>query len=576
MKRKSLLRKTLSLLVVLMLLLSSISVAVYAAGPSTTVLLSSFGYSETTKTYTAKDTFESGEVAYLQVSTTTVVGLSTLEFVINYDMDSLEFNLGKSSCMINNKNSTAYYRVEEDNKRVRVTYNSDLFNSGTSVTGPMFYLAFNIKKATEGKTIPVTMEIVDFFDDTRNQNDYDCNKTASVTLKIASDGISTNALNLFRALKPENMKYPDSADDIAKAKTAFDSFTAEQKSGFINNYPEEYEWFTMADYHYNRLAEQASQTELKAEIAKFLNDHATALALTTDTVKIADETIVSAAETALYSLSAQAKLKLQGEEKLLRNLSARISALKEAEVEIADFLGNTNYNQIFDRTILTNGTFDTYYTTYNDAVVEALINYSVLGEDAKKAVADEYEWVMKVKAACEELIAADKAEEALSQKVTDFMTTYAYVFTLSEANVAVEDKSAIQMVLDAYDALTDTELKDRLKARTDNMKVLLEIIEEFAVLDDTDTDTDIEPEIITETVYETEYETKIETVTKTITNTIKQMLGGGKEFSLPIYILLLATALDIILLFVIYTLSQAYKKKLQNKANAFNEIPEVA
>lgn len=573
MKRKSLLRKTLSIIVVLMLLLSSVSAAVYAAGTTTTVLLSSVEYSDANKTYVAKDTFASGELVFLQVSTTTVVGLSTLEFVINYDTDALEFDSSKSVCTINNKYGAIRYRVEEGNKRVRVTYNSDLYNSGTSVTGPLFYLAFNIKKDTEGKSIPVTMQIIDFFDDTKNQNDYDCNKTASVTLNISSVGIKEETLDLFRALKPENIKYPDSADDIAEAKKAFDNFTAVQRSDFFNNYPDEYTWFSLADYYYNRLAEQASQAELTAEIEKFLSDHAAALALTKGTVKIADETIVSAAKTALESCSDKAKLKLGGEKNLLNTLSARINALKEAELEVADFLGNTNYNKIFDRTIITNGTFDIYYLDYTYYLEEALLNYMMMGDEAKEMVASDYEWLMKVKEACNELISSDEAEAALQEKISSFMGTYAYVFTLSEANVAVGDKSAIQMVLDAYDELTDTDVKDRLKERIETMKVLLEIIEELTVLGDTDTE--IEPEIIVETVYETEYETKIETVTKTISNTIKQILGGGTRFNLPIYILLLATALDVILLFVIYILGQIYKKKVQDTKVIFDETLEV-
>ena len=329
-------------------LVCSLSVLAFAQGSVVNFVLSSTVYSAERDSYLSQDSFKSGDIVYLKLASTQISNLGGLAASVNYDTSLFEFMENKSVCLI--EDSQVQYFVDAATGTLRIIYENGYYNKETSITGAMFYLAFNVKAFDESNTPAFSLQIDALYDNSLAQKDIESNLNDSITVHLTAEKISSATLELFRAL--QTITYPDSKESIDKAKTAYNQLSSSQKQLLSTKYPNEYEWLSTATARYNRLAEQAAKEQILAEVEKFKNDNAKVLSLTKETVSLSDDQAVAVAKQALENCSDSAKTYLQNENKLIEVLSERIDELKDIKAEVDDFIGNETYAHIWNRKII--------------------------------------------------------------------------------------------------------------------------------------------------------------------------------------------------------------------------------
>lgn len=203
------------------------------------------------------------------------------------------------------------------------------------------------------------------------------------------------------------------------------------------------------------LANQMLVLETGSAVAAFQTKHGDVLALTAETVKIQDETLVQAALADFADLNAAAQAELTEEKSLLDALSGKIAGMKEADAfrtEYAEALALTE---------------DTVTSEDNVKVGLALAALKKLSETAQAELAEEKAHLEALSAK----IAGLKAAES-------FRTAHGDVLALTTATVKSSDKAAVQAALTAYEALT-ADAKTELSEEKSLLDALAQKIEEL-------------------------------------------------------------------------------------------------
>lgn len=203
------------------------------------------------------------------------------------------------------------------------------------------------------------------------------------------------------------------------------------------------------------LANQMLVLETGSAVAAFQTKHGDVLALTAETVKIQDETLVQAALADFADLNAAAQAELTEEKSLLDALAGKIAGMKEAEAfrtEYAEALALTE---------------DTVTSEDNVKVGLALDALKKLSETAQAELAEEKAHLEALSAK----IAGLKAAES-------FRTAHGDVLALTTATVKSSDKAAVQAALTAYEALT-ADAKTELSEEKSLLDALAQKIEEL-------------------------------------------------------------------------------------------------
>lgn len=203
------------------------------------------------------------------------------------------------------------------------------------------------------------------------------------------------------------------------------------------------------------LANQMLVLETGSAVAAFQTKHEDVLALTAETVKIQDETLVQAALADFADLNAAAQAELTEEKSLLDALAGKIAGMKEAEA---------------------------FRTEYAEAL--ALTEDTVTSEDNVK-VGLALDVLKKLSETAQAELAEEKAHlEALSAKIAglkaaeSFRTAHGDVLALTTATVKSSDKAAVQAALTAYEALT-ADAKTELSEEKSLLDALAQKIEEL-------------------------------------------------------------------------------------------------
>ena len=203
------------------------------------------------------------------------------------------------------------------------------------------------------------------------------------------------------------------------------------------------------------LANQMLVLETGSAVAAFQTKHGDVLALTAETVKIQDETLVQAALADFADLNAAAQAELTEEKSLLDALAGKIAGMKEAEA---------------------------FRTEYAEAL--ALTEDTVTSEDNVK-VGLALDVLKKLSETAQAELAEEKAHlEALSAKIAglkaaeSFRTAHGDVLALTTATVKSSDKAAVQAALTAYEALT-ADAKTELSEEKSLLDALAQKIEEL-------------------------------------------------------------------------------------------------
>lgn len=474
---KSKILKTVSVILCLLFVSLSLSAVTFMAETlAVTFLLTPTVYSSQRDTYIEQDTFKSGDIFYLKLSATKIANMGGFAFNVEFDTNKFSFLEAKTVSNIEDSQGDTSYRLDEANKRLQVVYTNGKYNDENNIVGAIYYLAFSVNSITENENSPFKITINELYDNTFAQKDISCNNTLSVLVNLVTETVSDEIIDLFKKL--ETIKYPDSKKDIDDALEAYNSLSAAQKNMLKQKYSKEFEWLNTANTRYNALAENATKEQILSEVNSFKKNYADVLKLSVDKVVLTNETRINAASNSLKGLSNSAKQRLSKEEKLIKSLLERIEEIKEVQSEIDEFLNNEVFADIFNPNILDYG-FDGIYDEHLPAIELALLSYELLSDEAKAVLKSEYEWFKKLKAEADKYLELDKKSAELAEKSAQFQKQYLYVFTLNQNSVKVTDKSAIQMVIDAYKTLEDKDLKEVLKARIENLEKLLTVIEEL-------------------------------------------------------------------------------------------------
>lgn len=565
--------KITSVLLSIVLLCSGLLLNVSAAESKVKFLVSSKTYLSQQDKYVEKDTFNEGEIVYISLSASRIYALGGLSFEIAYNPEVFEFRKNSAVCLIDDEKASVVYNDIGDSK-VSVAYYTASYNETTTTVGDLFLLPFVVKKLSNNSTDNFSLKVNDLYDNSPWQNDIAFEETDVCTVKTVATALPAELIDAAAAL--ENIKYPDSKADIDSALQMYASLSNEQKNALKERYPSHYKWLDTAKERYNKLAEKAKKDEILSEVENFKKANKAALKLTVDTVKIEDETKVSAAILAYDNCSSAAKSYLMDEAKLINALLDRVESLKEIKEEINEFLTSSSYASVWDEERV-NKNLHYEYEHFSKFFELALMSYGMLSDEAKAELKDEYDYLSKIKVKIDEYLAKDKAAEALNAKVSEFMQTYMYAFTRNENNVSIEDKNAINMVVQAYERLSDAELKDALASKISDLKALLEVIDEMSG-EEGDKETayvDVPGETITQTVevpgetvtqtVEVPGETEYVTETKTKTEKLIQSIMQKTALSKVILYLFVLLGVSILLLMAAYVLAENHKKYIDEK-----------
>jgi len=194
---------------------------------------------------------------------------------------------------------------------------------------------------------------------------------------------------------------------------------------------------------------------IAAEVLDFQTTHATALALTVDTVAVGNRGIVAAANTAYGLLSEDAQGLLTTQKTLIDALLAKLDTL-DAEAEALAAVNAAN-----------SGAMPGVITTYHTILGLDLTDYTALSNQDPVIVAlvgyDNFESIGEVKTTFDNAVATEKAIEALasataavgtaesSHQQGDVTTAQGLVTALPDGS----DKSALQDRLDAVQDIID-------------------------------------------------------------------------------------------------------------------------
>lgn len=294
---------------------------------------------------------------------------------------------------------------------------------------------------------------------------------------------------------------PECLQKIVDAAAAYSILSVLQQQQVTN-----YDVLTAAQVEYDRLRIQAEQSAVSSEISAYLNAHKDALALTVNTVKIADEPKVLAAFNAFNKLSKNAQYKIFSYNTSLKNLRAKIADLKEAEKQNAAAKAEEErlreeaqeYAKIFreeKKAFLSMQVKDliaAHYTGLNDAM-ENLNMLCELNPYVAEYLKSEQLILSALLTAVQDIIKNSSKNEISSEQMEAdiFRNNFSYILAQTAATITADDALDVRLAYSIYEML-DPAVQALLTKEYDLLSGLLLRVEELALLPGED-DSPVEP-----------------------------------------------------------------------------------
>lgn len=427
--------------------------------------------------------------------------IAGISFTLFYDSAFLSFRKQSVNCYITDKKADFNARNigASQNKKAHINAVWDTSSKNTSVSGLIFSFGFDVLANTTAQTSTFNLTINNLFKADKNQTEISSPAVTDKTVVVKEFD-----LTVFEKLKEEITYSEESLNNIIAAETIFRSFNSNQAKAFAENQKDLYDALTKARATYNKLAQQAAQEEVLKESKKFVSDFSDLWQLSeNDPSVINKEDRIILAKNTYDSLSDAAKTRIS------TVYPQKISALFDAvdsfkeDVQTAEEFRNGEFKLLWE---IDEATLGNTYTELFTIVDNAKIMYNGMSDFAKSLVSDLGEKLNKIEELMNKYLQADKAAAALREKTNAFMKKWSRVFTLNKANVKAEDKSAIEMTIEDYEAL-GKDVKEAMTSRINNIKMLLAVIDSY---NDTEDNTPIGND-----------KKNTETVIKTVTKTIK-------------------------------------------------------
>ncbi|MBP3627456.1 MAG: hypothetical protein J6J39_05400 [Clostridia bacterium] len=290
---------------------------------------------------------------------------------------------------------------------------------------------------------------------------------------------------------------------IVDAASAYSILNENQKQKVSN-----YNKLSEALVEYERLRIEAEESAVSEEISKFMDNHKTALALTTDTVKISDETAVLNAINAFNRLSKEAQYKIYSYSSQLKTVREKITALKKTEEQKQEAAAEEarlrkeaqQYAATFKEekapflSLKVEDLLADHYTGLNDA----LENINMLSElnpyvneylKVEKALLTEF--MEKVK----EIIKQNEENQIPSEQIDAdiFRNTFSYILSLTAETVTIDDAIDVRLASAMYEML-DPAVQALLSNEYSIIEELLSKVDTLSPEADTEAEDDGEAE----------------------------------------------------------------------------------
>lgn len=313
-------------------------------------------------------------------------------------------------------------------------------------------------------------------------------KTSSTTVTLGAWTLSDAEKAIFEELKTITYA-PDSAEDskadIDAADALYNQMTAAEKVKFKDTYAELYEYYRTAWTRYYDASVEASQAAVKAEVERFVEENQEALSITkTEQVDDSNYQAVLNAISAYGKLTGQAKV-------LALNYKAQLDALEAAAKKVqtrieADQAAQEYFIDPYMNTLWGLQESDVNAETYADLMVIATgaeTEYSGLDQEnmsaaMKEKVAGYYEKLTALQKKIAELAELVGEDKAIQEEIAEFIQKWHVVTRLTALTVGVDDKTAIEMMLEDYENLSEV-AKQRLVSNKTMAEGLLQMISSY-------------------------------------------------------------------------------------------------
>lgn len=411
--------------------------------------------------------------------------------------------------------------------------------------------------------------------------------TVSKTLSISAYTMSAEYLAVFQKLadmvySPENEE-TDSKKDIeladkiyngyeefdastGKMVTVYPGLSAAEKIQFKNSYPELFEYYQTAWTRYYDAALNASEESVNAEVANFKAENANALAVAApEEVTTSNYQDILNALDAYKKLTTKAKLKLTNEKSLLDSLKDAADAIA-ASLE-ADAYAIQSFINDFEDTLWKYGVDDVNDETYGafmtiTASAESAydgLEHDILSSSVKSKIEACYQKLQQMKAKVSEVAKLNGESEAIQDEISAFTSKWYNVMKLNALTVGIGDETALKMMLEDYELLSDT-AKERLASQKKSAEQLLQLTKELNTIQDEQGDSEITvvPQGTVTNTVEVIKETEVPVEVEKVVNKFSTAVRNVPKI---VYIIVILMGAAILSVFVPITMYIIYKKK---------------
>lgn len=438
----------------------------------------------------------SGDLLLVRVSFNQKINsLASLRLTVSYPQEKVSYVKSSFTPELVAGNTQAGNPVftEKDGKLI-VFFGKSLMTSGDEIATDVENIASFIF-CCEGNKGDISFEAT--IDNALDKNYKDVvlkAKKEKVTIALQDWTLSESEKEVFASLK--TIVYaPGTVDDskagIDKADMIYKEMTASEKVKFKNQYPELFENYRTAWTRYYDASLEASQAAIKAEVERFASENREALMLTNP-----EQVDDSNYQKVLDAIEAYGKLTAQAQVKAL-DYKAGLDKLQDTAQKIADRIqadadAETYFIRPYESTLWNLKESDVNNETYADLMVlvaEAQAEYDNLSHDKmsdimKEKVTGYYDKLQKISKRITEL-AKQAGENAKIQKEIEAFTEKWHVVTrLTALTVGVNDKTAIEMMLEDFAKLSDV-AQQRLASRKTMAEQMLELIKGMNDIQDT-------------------------------------------------------------------------------------------
>ena len=414
-----------------------------------------------------------GEKLTVSVSVQNSKAISSLQFKISYDPALFTFAENSVDCLISDVDGVAQSAGNTQTGTVTVIW--DTTASNTVLNGKIFNLLFTAE--TVGSNANGTFKITSAaFYDSSNQKITSDISTASVNVAVNAITFTEEELEAYRKL--ESITYPDSKADIDAAKAIFTGYSNEKIKAFFNSYPDLYEYYRTASTRYYIAQENAGYAEIDKAIAAFQEKYARILAIPDGKVTLSDKTEVTAANDELGAMSDAVLARMDNSVK--EKIKSLVSEIRQLEKDASKYSKAVQEYEEFKKnfkTVLEADENDIAgnYEEFGALVVEAIASFDLMSDIAQELGQSERAYLSELMGYVNKYTAEDEAEQALLEKQQEFLKKHATVLAITQRNVTVYDKTAIEIAIADIDAQPEA-LREKLAMRRSLLQKLLDKI----------------------------------------------------------------------------------------------------